>query len=637
MSDAVPENQNTTLFPESSVPTFMPATGYQIMLRNVGQPGAFESNEICVLGIGFTDKARNLTGKTSRRLNMLESCLTGEDISIWDNILFAEGDTNSGGGNMSAHGNVHILGTGIPPGNVSFITKADVYNCYECGGQGSLTNTNLNIFLNATERSRATLGAKLRVKNGLVDLTNGNAWVAPPGSALMDAAFVCESCGNSGYFGASKTKVRAVDYGDYDIPGNLTGMIHLPKVTDAYTDKTTNITYPTYAAYLTGDDSTGNPGARALRLAEALGSESNTTFTNSTTLAGNIWGVKNTIFNINAKKSVKAATRDLDPVDEADPLWNPTIGSGPIDGKTFMIVASDLTEGVVLVYKELGPFQHNSKDYGRIVHGFVFAPASANMNNVKLKVDIDGLNVDGDLVDWIWDTNTTTCAVGIDPGCNPTLTIAESNQLIRKVVNALWRGSQNMCGLSDSCYNTSDRNTFDPTMNPTAMIDNPGNLNTAGTGTILMAFGAIQTTDDVSLNDLTYNGRVTLFADDSNGGGIAGNVTLGGDVISVPAYPFSGTWYAFPCQINLGILARNNIEQDKPSHARRVGSFYAGELTHVTKQLAILGAMMSKSWSFDSGGNPDFHQAMEMSRCLPPFMIGDDVIPVLHSDKFVER
>ncbi|HEY4490759.1 MAG TPA: hypothetical protein VI958_02120, partial [Acidobacteriota bacterium] len=304
--DTIVENQMVTLFAAATVPVYTPPIGYQILLRNLGDPGAFAFDQICIEALGFTGESRNLIGGISRQLNLIENCLLAEDISIWNNIVFAEEGTNSGGGNMSAHGNIHILGVGIDPDDVSFTTKADAFNCYECGGQGSLSATGLNIYLNNTQATRQTLNAKVRIRNGTIDLTTGNAWVAPPSSPEMEAAYVCESCANGGYVSDSQDKVRALEYAGYDIPAELQTLVHLPKVADSYQDSRTGITYSNYTAFLIGDDVTTDPGTLALKTASALGNDATSFFQNSTSLATNIWNARNALFDQNANSIVSA-------------------------------------------------------------------------------------------------------------------------------------------------------------------------------------------------------------------------------------------------------------------------------------------------------------------------------------------
>ena len=47
--------------------------------------------------------------------------------------------------------------------------------------------------------------------------------------------------------------------------------------------------------------------------------------------------------------------------------------------------------------------------------------------------------------------------------------------------------------------------------------------------------------------------------------------------------------------------------------------------------------MVAGGWEFESGGNPDFFQAMEISRCLPPYIIAKDPIVFVGSQSWLER
>ena len=645
VSDALnmADSKVAALFPATTSPVYSPEAGYEIMMRNI-PPNAPAADRICVQSIGFTGEARSLSGGTSRGTNVLEACYFGEDLSIWNNIVFGTHNTLGGGGNMNLHGNIHILGTGFDPDDVVFDSKADAFNCYggstggnECGNQGNLFNAGLDDYLNTFQRNRLTLDAKFRVRNGLADLTNGNACVGCPtqhgGGPDMVGAYVCTDCSNGGYVGSSITKVDALEYGTYDIPLELQTIIDFPEVSDPFTDKTTLIVYDNYSDYLIGDDDGSlKPGVLGLKTRDALGSGTLFELTNNTNLANAIWAVKDTLFNENVNTASSLTQQPIDAVGldespvEADPVFVPTIGAN----ETFMLVAADPARGVFIIYKEVQPFIRSGISHPRQIHGLVFAPATADMNTLTLDVDLDGSGLDGVNEDFATTLNSTN-----------------SNRLVRKVVNALWKQSQKTCG-TPSCYaSAGDGNLFDTTLS-SQFSDDPvtpaaGNLNTAGLGNILIGYGVIQTTDALTLLDdankdstLTYGGKFTLFVDDWTSEG--SEASLYGNINpNVSYFDSGGQEYAFPCDYNMGILASEDMEMEKQPHTKRVGAFYAGDVMHVTKQLRILGAMVADQWSFDSGGNPDLHQAMEISRCLPPYMIGGDLIPFVRSTSFVER
>jgi hypothetical protein len=255
------------------------------------------------------------------------------------------------------------------------------------------------------------------------------------------------------------------------------------------------------------------------------------------------------------------------------------------------------------------------------VHGIVFVPQGVDMTNLSLEVDLDGNDLDAN--------------GGAVEDHSATLSPADSNRLIRKIVSAVWKASQKTCG--NPCYTTTNppgTDVFDSTLN-LAQISSDGTQtgNLTSAINIIAAYGAIQTTDVLSLTSLSYAGRFTLFLDDPTGS----LAEVHDNVVSLEAHQSSGKWYSFPCQHNMGILASDDLDMEPAPHSRKVGAFYAGNSMYVEKQLRVLGAMVADEWDFSGGGNPDLFQAMEMKNCLPPYMIGDKTVPYLSTTTFVER
>jgi hypothetical protein len=179
----------------------------------------------------------------------------------------------------------------------------------------------------------------------------------------------------------------------------------------------------------------------------------------------------------------------------------------------------------------------------------------------------------------------------------------------------------------------------------------PFNLKVTATGveTVdgkFIGYGAIETTDQISIGDFLYAGRFTLFSRDSDNSGTApyvGQVKVTSDVYALQSYerlPATDpkVYVAFPCQNNMGIMAAQNLDlDDTATHDVFGGAFYAAGTFILTKQQQLIGAIVAGSWDFGSGGTPDFFQAMEISRCLPPYIIGKDVIVFADSQSWLER
>jgi hypothetical protein len=702
----IPYATETTLYAAIDAgpgnPIVTPGSGYQLMIRNVpsvkggtcSAPGTdCDPNSIYLMAIGRTTATKAYLNAESRGMNLIEDGIFGDDISIWNNIFFAGDNDLSGGGAMTIHGNVHILGPEPPPlvNTVVLDVKADILNSYYYGNANKSLKNPLRSTLSLPQQRNPNnvldpvnnLKAKVRVRNGLIDIDQGNAKIGeyPTDGIPFDVIATCRSCpdGNSMGFTSAYTpnvpgsKVQGLQMKSYNVPANLQHLIKVPAIADEYKDPSTNIKYPTYTDYFIGMNTFGGvtynlPGALGLKLAAAIGND--TTITFDGTLATQIWNAKTSIFTQNVREgSVSEEQQVLDPLtSETDPLFTPTIGIGPTDGKTFMVVAADTVRNVVLVYKEVAPFERSvdpdltgtetadAMNFPRVIHGFVFAPSGTNMSNVTLKVDIDGDDVDdGD--NWIYDDTAACNPLQASPpaGCKRTLTVTESNQLIRKVTNAIWKASRGECGVLGPCYSSVSKDTWESTMDsaPSHMYEaaSPNYLKVTATGNEdvngkLIAFGAIETTDRISIGGFLYAGRFTLFSRDSNNSGTApniGQVVVTSDVYSIESYerlPATNpsVYVSFPCQNNMGIMAAQNIDLDSTgTHDVFSGAFYSAGTFILTKQQQLLGAIVAGAWDFGAGGTPDFFQAMEISRCLPPYIIGKDVIVFADSQSWLER
>jgi hypothetical protein len=628
--------------------------GYQTMLRNISATVGFDRNKICVLAGGFSDNTIGLLGTTSRGSDLVEQCLVGEDISIWNNIIFIEGGGTSGMGNFKIHGNVHIIGPPLPPAvadiNVEVKGNQGWYNDYTSGSP--ITST-LAAVLDPDEASKTSLEAKIRDRNGLIDAQNTSAEFGTT-SVPYDSVFGCDDCGGVfGFTTFASQFVRATELGPYDVPANVLSKVKVPLISDQYTDER-GVLYPNYLAYLIGVQNAGGisnnnlPGVLGLQLA-SLNMPGNTLihFGNNTSnsFADKVADTteRNEIFaaNVNISANTNPVQQLIDPHTEADPLFAPSIASG----NTYMLVATDTANEVVVLYKETTPFDRSvDKDLGgaggfstlhtsRQVNGLVFA-RQGTLSGVTLTVDLDGADLDG---------NGTEYSV--------TLDTTQSARLLRKVVNALWLASQGICMADSSqpCISASisgDGTSFNNTLSTDLMAGG------ATTGILkaddapkLIGSGVIQMPDQFEFDDvgLRYAGRFSFFTSETSGSSTAatsGSVDLRAGPRPVPSYTASGVNYSFPCQNSMGIMAARQIEMGEPSigtHDEFVGAFYAFTMLKVEKQIQILGAIVAKDFDLSGGGNPDWFQAMQMSRCLPPEMIGKEPVVYIRSQSYSDR
>lgn len=139
-------------------------------------------------------------GDTARQLEVV---MTGADVNVWRNAIFA-GAGQSGGlinGNVSIHGSVHLLGNNLAVGNAA-IAAIDL------SGTSLIHNNYVGVPANLAARvpppptrtwgpdaNVQTLDAVLRVKNGLVGMSGNSEVGSPdvPGNAVketMDGTYV---------------------------------------------------------------------------------------------------------------------------------------------------------------------------------------------------------------------------------------------------------------------------------------------------------------------------------------------------------------------------------------------------------------------------------------------------------------
>ncbi|HSE42979.1 MAG TPA: hypothetical protein VLH08_19620, partial [Acidobacteriota bacterium] len=264
------------------------------------------------------------------------------------------------------------------------------------------------------------------------------------------------------------------------------------------------------------------------------------------------------------------------------------------------------------------------------VHGFVFA-RHVDLTGLILTVDLDGNDLDANGSNYL-----------------TVLDATNSQRLLRKVVNALWLGSQGLCALDGDqpCYVQAPDASFVNTLSTTLMV---GGVTTgifkADDVPKLVGSGVIHLTDQLKTDNegLRYAGRFTFFTRETSGSSTAntnGSADLRAGPRPVPNYDASGVNYSFPCQNSMGIMAANKIEMGEPSvgtHDEFAGAFYALNLLKVEKQIQILGAIVAKDFDLAGGGNPDWFQAMQMSRCLPPEMIGKEPVIYIRSQSYSDR
>jgi hypothetical protein len=141
------------------------AGDYTIQFKNYAPdpavPTVYDPVTIWVRSIG--------TGPNSSTAT-LESYLSAENISPWNNAIFSGGGDGSVPitGNVVIAGSIHILGDGLPATTTVFSSQT-----------GDCRNTNVGIASDLSSSiaggTSSDLGAKFRIKNGRVDISVGSA------------------------------------------------------------------------------------------------------------------------------------------------------------------------------------------------------------------------------------------------------------------------------------------------------------------------------------------------------------------------------------------------------------------------------------------------------------------------------
>lgn len=198
----------------------------------------------------YTIYAAARKGRFTRRI---EAVVTGIDVNVWRNAIFA-GNGQSGGlinGNVSIHGSVHLLGSNLNTGNTAL-------EALDLSGTSLIHNNYSGIPTNIRDRVPAldkvaegniqieTLHAKLRVKKGLVGLSGnseiGQRNVVGDGKKdFMDGTYVQDGwTGNSVVPDGGRGDPKSV-YSDngWDTPYDLGDKVQFPLLTDDWRDPNT--------------------------------------------------------------------------------------------------------------------------------------------------------------------------------------------------------------------------------------------------------------------------------------------------------------------------------------------------------------------------------------------------------------
>ncbi|MEW6615757.1 MAG: pilus assembly PilX N-terminal domain-containing protein [Thermodesulfobacteriota bacterium] len=144
------------------------AGSYTIQFKNYGTTPNYESAIVLVRSIG--------TGPNSSTVT-LERYLSAENISPWNNAIFAGGGGGSAPvtGSVVIAGSIHLLGNGLA-------ATATVFNNQTGYCRNSNTGMDTTLAGKIAGGTTSDLDAKFRVKNGRVDMTLGSGTIGESSS-----------------------------------------------------------------------------------------------------------------------------------------------------------------------------------------------------------------------------------------------------------------------------------------------------------------------------------------------------------------------------------------------------------------------------------------------------------------------
>lgn len=254
--------------------TTMPRVQYMAYANNWSTDGVDNTGNGTADG---TDEANTFTvysfARNGGMTRTLETVLTGADVNVWRNAIFA-GAGQAGGlinGNVSIHGSVHLLGDNT-------VSNTTVLAALDLSGTSLIHNNYVGIPASLSGRipglptrtfngeTVQTLNAKLRVKRGLVGMS-GNSEIGEPDVAgntvkeTMDGTYVTD-----GWTGTSVTDdggrgdpQNLFSDNGWDATYDLGNKVSMPVMSDTYREVGTGKmyidpdtgTYYTYSSYWT--------------------------------------------------------------------------------------------------------------------------------------------------------------------------------------------------------------------------------------------------------------------------------------------------------------------------------------------------------------------------------------------------
>lgn len=253
---------------------------WRIMFRNFREtPGSsVSSSRIFLMAVGIselygTGKSGVQLASASSNINagrFIENGLAGEDVSVWNNIVFLGGPVNTPFlGDIKLYGSAHVINGTDGSNTLDMSGNLGFFNYYHVAANGTTANPpccNNGPDTILTDRlaplplgpQGPTMNSKVRIRVGDLSVTSSatigcDTDSTTNGKETFDALFM-----NGTYVDPANLHFDA--YGDYDISNDFIDKLKFPDTIDnsqPFFDS--GITYPNYQAYLVGN-SDGNSG-----------------------------------------------------------------------------------------------------------------------------------------------------------------------------------------------------------------------------------------------------------------------------------------------------------------------------------------------------------------------------------------
>lgn len=246
---------------------------WRLMFRNLReQPtSTVSSSRIFVLAVGVSETygtgksaIEPVSASTINAGRLVENGFAGEDVSVWNNIVFLGGEVGTPFlGDVKLYGSAHVINGTDGANALNMSGNLGFFNYYHDAANGTTANPpccNNGPDTMLTDRlaplpvgpQGPTLNSKVRIRVGNLSVTSSATIgcakdTTTNGKETFDALFM-----NGTYGQPSNLHFDA--YGEYDVSDDFLDQLKYPDTIDnTQTHTDSGITYPNYQAYLVGN------------------------------------------------------------------------------------------------------------------------------------------------------------------------------------------------------------------------------------------------------------------------------------------------------------------------------------------------------------------------------------------------